>query len=144
MSKKIQQFAEKLVELSDHHSEGEIIDILITALDGKLEKVNGQREKEIVKQVQRLVESHYKLREGALDNSFKQKDRTLTEAKFMWIVITLHVFNGDRNKTEKHIKNGVTRQKVYTCMKTFEELSDKVPHEKEIKETYKIIIQSYG
>jgi hypothetical protein len=141
--KKIQCFAEKLVELSNVAPENEVFDTLINALSNKIKSVNGKEENKIVKKIQTLVEKHYQLQRGSLDNSFKRKDRDLTEAKFMWVVITLHVFKNDRNKVERLISNGITRQKVYTCKRTFEELKDKIPHEKAIKETYKIIIQSY-
>ena len=143
MTKKIQRFAKKLVELSDHTSEKEIIQTLITALDNKLEAYNGSKDNQVVLKIQRIVEKHYGLKKGALNNSYKRKDRELTEAKFMWVIICLHVFEDDRQKVEKLVSNGITRQKVYTCKRTFDELSDKIHHERKIKETFKLIIQSY-
>jgi len=143
MSKKIQRLAKKLVELSDHTSEKEIIQTLIVALDSKLESYNGEKDKKIVLNLQRIVEKHYGLKKGGLTNSFKHKDRELTEAKFMWVIISLHVFLDDRKKVQRLISNGITRQKVYTCKRTFDELNEKLPHEKKLKQTYKQIIQSY-
>jgi len=141
--KKIQCFAEKLVELSNVAPESDVLDTLISALNKKLESVNGKEDSKVVSKIQSLVEKHYNLKNGALNNSFKRKDRELTEAKFMWVVITLHVFKNDRNKAERLISNGITRQKVYTCKKYFDDLKDRIPYERELKETYKIIIQSY-
>ena len=129
--------------MSNVAPESEVFDTLIKALNEKLETVNGKEENKTVKKIQSLVEKHYKLRGGALDNSFKRKDRELTEAKFMCVVITLHVFKNDRSKVERLISNGLTRQKVYTCWREFDDLNSSIAYEKELKETYKIIIQSY-
>lgn len=141
--KKIQHFAEKLVELSNVAPSSEVLETLILALDNKLESVNYNDESKIVKKVQSLIEKHYKIKRGSLNNSFQRKDRALTEAKFMWVIITLHFFKNDRNKVERIIKNGLTRQKVYQCKRQFDELKDSIPYEKALKKTFKIIIKSY-
>ena len=141
--KKIQHFAEKLVELSNVAPASEVLETLILALNSKLESVNGNEDCKVVKTIQLLVEKHYKIKSGSLDNSFQRKDRSLTEAKFMWVIIVVKLFGNDRNKAERIIKNGITRQKVYTCQRKFDELNENIPNDKKLKETYKIIIQSY-
>lgn len=145
MSDMIQRFAKKLIELSYHTSEKEIFQTLTNALDQKLETygISGDQEQQIVTKIRQLVEDHYDLKKGALINSFNSKERRLTEPKFLWVVISLHVFEGDRPKLLRVIGNGCNRQKIYSCMIAFENLNDKIPHERRIKETYNEIIQSY-
>ena len=143
MSNKLSEFASKLIEYSNVASEDEVYSTLIKAINKELHKTGTTNELELVKEIRNEVEKHYELEKKALANSFNIKDRTLTEPKLVWVMVCLFVFDGDRQKVKKFIGNGISSQKVYTCHKEFKQLSDKVDHERKIKEIYNLIIQSY-
>jgi hypothetical protein len=139
-SQKLYIFAERLFECLSSLEQDEILDTLTEALDSKLTDTPS-----ISQKVRKLVEEEYDLDPTVLDNSFNHKDRNLTEPKFMWVVVTLHMCKGDRKETKRLIGNGVTKQKIYTCNKHFSNLED-IYTEKDanrIKATFEKLIQSY-
>ena len=88
-------FAERLIECSNHISEEELWDFLIGSLDKKLEE--GGEVNSISEKIRKHIEGYYNLSPNALNNAFNVKDRHLTEPKFMWVMISLHIFKGKRN-----------------------------------------------
>jgi len=139
----LNEFSRKLIELSNVLTADEVYSTLISAINEKLHSTGSSTDIERVKEIQVEVEKVYKLKSGALINSFRLKDRNLTEPKLVWVIVCLHVFDGDRSKVEKLIGNGLTHQKVYTCSRELERLDDKIPHEKKIREIFNTIIKSY-
>ena len=145
MSSKLAKLAERLLEFSKVSNEGEIVDFLISSIEQKM-KLEGISESGIaVFKIRTLVEKHYGLHKTELNNSYLLKDRKLTEPKFMWVIITLQLFHGNRKKTLKEIRNGLSRQKVYTCFKQWNNLSAffSETDSNALKNTYKKILESY-
>jgi hypothetical protein len=140
---KLVTLAERLIECSRFVSQDELVDSLIIFLDEKKEE-HGESDS-IADKIRLHIEKFYELPPNALNNSFNVKDRHLTEPKFMWVMISLHIFKGDRKQVKKFIENGITSQKIYTCNKQFQNLED-IYTEKEaerLRETYKNIIETY-
>ena len=153
MSRKLSEFAEKLIEFSAVASEEEVYSTLIKAINNELDKVGTESDKPLdehhsrdldtVKEIRKMVETQYKLQKRALITAFLHKDRSLTEPKLVFVMVCLFVFDGNRKKVQNLIGRGLTGQKVYTCHREFKMLSDNIPHEQKIKEIYHLIIKSY-
>lgn len=137
------EYSRKLLELSNVETPEEVYSTLISAIDEKLKSKGSNDDTDRVKDIQSKVEKHYELESGSLVNSFTVKDRRLTEPKLVWVMVCLHIFEGDRKKVKNLIGNGLGSQKVYTCYQQFKNLSENVPHEKKIKTVYNAIIKSY-
>jgi hypothetical protein len=112
------------------------------ALDRKLSKIELKNDPELVEDLRVRIESFYNLSEGSLHNSFKSKSEHLTEPKLVWVMCCLHFFKGDRPKVERLIRNGITRQTIYTYNRKFNDLGE-LPHEQKIKQNYDIILKFY-
>ena len=143
MGNQLTQFAERLIEFSSVADDSEVYSTLKRAIDDKLSDNGGFADVKLIGELRGLIECEYQLKPNALKNSFNLKDRELTEPKLLWVVVSLHFFKNDRKKIKKLISNGITSQKIYTCIKQFNELSERIPHEKKIKESYTKIIQTY-
>jgi len=122
--------------------ERDILDTITTALERKVSKVELENDPELVEDLRVRIESYYKLTDGSLNNSFRSKSEHLTEPKLVWVMCCLHFFKGDRPKVQRFIKNGITKQTIYTYNRKFNNLGD-LPHEKKIKNNYKIILSHY-
>ena len=122
--------------------EEEVLETMTNALDRKLSKIDVNNDPELVEDLRVRIESHYKLTDGALHNAFRSKSEHLTEPKLVWVMCCLHFFKGDRPKVERLVKNGVTRQHIYTYNRNFNNLGE-LAHERKIKDNYAIIIKCY-
>lgn len=140
---RLTKLIEGFIVLTNIADEKTVYETLHSAIFGKIKKINGSGEQSTVRTIQDLVEAEYNLCKGALNNSFPLKDRELTEPKFMWVMVVLTIFKGDRAKVKRLIGNGVTRQKIYYCNTKFVSLSEKIKPDKEIIIKYHKLIHTY-
>lgn len=140
---KLTQLIEGVITLSGITDENTVFETLQSAITNKIKTVGGNTDQKIVDEIQLAVENHYNLKSGALSNSFSCKDRSLTEPKFMWVIIVLHLFKENRSKTKKFISNGLTRQKVYKCHSEYKQLDESIKPDRQLIETFTKIIKTY-
>jgi len=140
---KLVTLAERLIECSKFINQDELVDFLISSLNQK-KKEHGS-DNNVADKVRVHIENFYCLSPNALNNAFNVKDRHLTEPKFMWVMISLHILKGQRKEVKKFIGNGITSQKIYTCNKEFQNLEDiyTVKEADRLRETYKKIVETY-
>lgn len=142
MSNKLHTFVESLTKALKVVPEKELLETMTNALDRKISKVELKNDPELIEDIRVRIESYYKLSEGSLNNAFRSKSEHLTEPKLVWVMCCLRLFHGDRPKVQRLVKNGITRQTIYTYIRKFKNLSD-LPHEKQIKKNYEKIISHY-
>jgi hypothetical protein len=135
MSKSLSQLANRLIRVIEIYDEKEAYNTVLNALDDKIENSEAETSEQFfVNDIRSQIEKEFELPSGSLKNSFNVKDRCLTTPKLIWVIVVLNKFNFDRAKAEKLIGNGIHRQKIYTCIKEYRELSNKVPHDKLVKQ----------
>lgn len=144
MSKnKMSIFFGKIQELlAVEPSEEVAINVMIDAIDERLGSTVGN-DAEKVKIIRELIESQFVLTSAQLDFCFTFKDRAVTIPKLIWVIVSINVLNGDRSRVRRIIGNGLTNQKIYSCLKTYEELNDKISYDREIKQHITSIIELY-
>jgi hypothetical protein len=136
-------FFEKLAELMKIAPENHVFEVLNKAIDNQLEIIGTPKEREIVLEIQTLVEQEYRLSSGALKNCFSTKKRILSDPKKMWVLVVSTVIS-DTDRLPKLIGNGLGRVHIYRYQSEFVEMKDLIPHHKDFKEKFKKIIESYG
>lgn len=141
-SKKL-TFFEKLAEYMRHAPEKQVFDTLNKAIDQELQDLGSPKQRESVLRIQSFVEKEYKLPRGSLTNCFSQKNRTLSEPKKMWVLVTCTIIK-DEKSVERLIANGLKRGHIYRYQHEFLEMTDRLKHHKIFKEKFNKIIKSYG
>ena len=139
----LEKFGEKLIEFSKKTGEKKALGRLEKFMDKELLIHDSPEDQQLAKDVRQKIEKYYKLKPAELLDSYRTKYQSLTIPKLMWVAVCMHVFNDDRKKVLRLIGNGISRQKVYTCIKYFESLKEAFAHEKEIKDSYQEIINTY-
>jgi len=142
-SKKLAEIGSLLIDFSGIASEEDVFETILSALRHGLEIHGLSEEKSVVEDIRKRIEQHYKLPEDSLINSFKKKDRYLTEPKLIWVIICLKIFNNERSKVENLISNGCSYQYIYMCHRKFQKLDSKYKVDRDILSNYKAIIETY-
>jgi hypothetical protein len=143
MENRKSSFFEKLADYMKIAPEREVFDTLNQAIDERIEALGGDKEKQLVVDIQQTVEEAFNLNPGSLENSFSQKLTHLSDPKKIWVLVC-YALIPNQKKVLKLIGNGLKRGHIYRYQKEFTELSDNIKHHRNFKSKFEQILNTYG